>query len=139
MAKQYWLVKQEPSAFSWDDFVRDGVAVWDGVRNYQARNNLRLMKCGDRVLFYHSVTGKEVVGIAEVTKEHQPEKTKDKGDWSVVEFKPLKPLKRPVPLDDIKADAELAEMALVKQSRLSVMPVTGAQFRQVLKLSGTKL
>lgn len=139
MAKQYWLVKQEPSSFSWDDFVRDNTAKWDGVRNYQARNNLRLMKVGDPVLFYHSVIGKQVVGIAIVTKEHHPEITDDKGDWSVVELKPLKALANPVDLATIKNDPQLSELLLVKHSRLSVMPVTPTHFRHLLKLSGTKL
>jgi predicted RNA-binding protein with PUA-like domain len=138
-AKQHWLIKQEPSTFSWDDFVADGKAQWDGVRNYQARNNLRAMKPGDLALFYHSVTGKEVVGIARVVKEAYPDPTAVEGDWSCVDFQPVKALKTPVPLAAIKAEKRLANLLLVRHSRLSVMPVSAAEFATILELGGTKV
>lgn len=132
----YWLVKQEPGDYSWADFVKDKKTDWTGVRNFQARNNLRAMKRGDEVLFYHSGSGKEVVGVARVARTAYPDPTAKEGDWSCVELAPVKALKRVIPLADIKADALLKEMALVKQSRLSVMPVTAAQWKRVLKLGG---
>ena len=138
MAKNYWLAKSEPEAYSWNDLVQDGKAVWTGVRNFQARNNLRAMKAGDLVLFYHSVTDKQVVGIAKVAKEFYPDPTADEGDWSVVDLVPHKPLKTFVTLDQIKADAVLKDMPLVRQSRLSVTPLTEAQFKHLLELAGTK-
>ena len=134
MAKKYWLVKQEPEAYAWDQFVADGVTDWSGVRNYQARNNLRAMKTGDQVLYYHSVTGKCVMGIAEVVKEHYPDTTAEKGDWSAVDLSPVKPLKHPVSLAQIKEDPDLSEVALVRHSRLSVMPLTSAEFKRIVKL-----
>lgn len=135
MARQYWLIKSEPDAFSWDQFVRDGRAVWDGVRNYVARNNLRAMKKGDRALFYHSNVGKEVVGIAEVVREYYPDPTAKGADWSVVDFVHVEALRRPVTLREIKQDPALADMPLVKQPRLSVQPCTAEQFRHVVNLS----
>ena len=138
MAKNYWLAKSEPEAYSWYDLVKDGKTVWTGVRNFQARNNLRAMKTGDLVLFYHSVTDKQVVGIAKVAKEFYPDPTADEGDWSVVDLVPHKPLKTFVTLDQIKADAVLKDMPLVRQSRLSVTPLTEAQFKHLLELAGTK-
>ncbi len=137
MAKQYWLVKQEPTAYSWDDFVKDKGAMWDGVRNFQARNNLRAMKKGDLALFYHSVDQKRVVGIAKVAKEHYPDPTAKEGDWSVVDLKPLKAVKETVTLAQIKDDAILKDMVVAKNSRLSVSPVTAAQFKKLLKLAKT--
>ncbi|MBX9578080.1 MAG: EVE domain-containing protein [Chthoniobacterales bacterium] len=128
----YWLVKQEPTAYSWTTFVKDGETEWTGVRNFQARNNLRSMKKGDQVLFYHSVLNPSVVGVAEVTKTAYPDPTAPEGDWSCVVLKPGHPLKRPVTLAEIKAIPELAEMALIKQSRLSVMPVTEKEFKILL-------
>lgn len=139
MSSKYWLVKQEPSAYSWDDFVKDKKTNWDGVRNYQARNNMREMSKGDLVLFYHSVVGKEVVGIAQVSKEHFPDSTAEKGDWSAVELKAIQGLNQTVSLEVIKEDSELSEMPLVKNSRLSVMPITKKQFDKILRLSKTKL
>jgi len=133
----YWLVKQEPTAYSWQDFVRDGKTAWTGVRNFQARNHLRAMKAGDRVLFYHSVVGKEIVGIAEVVRTAYPDPTAKEGDWSCVDLKPVKALATPVPLDAIKAEPSLAEIGLLRQSRLSVMPLSAAEFRTVLKLAGS--
>lgn len=136
MAKNYWLVKSEPEAYSWDTFVKDGRTAWTGVRNFQARNNLRAMKKGDLVAFYHSVTDKEVVGLAKVDKEAYPDATAKEGDWSCVDLVPAKPLKQPVTLAAIKADKTLSEMALLKQSRLSVTPLTEPQFERLLKLAG---
>ena len=132
---KYWLVKQEPAAYAWDQFVRDGVTAWTGVRNFQARNNLRDMALGDRALYYHSVTGKSVVGIAEVSREAYPDATASEGDWSCVDLKPVGPLLRPVTLEEIKAEPTLADIALLRQSRLSVMPITKAEFDHIIKLS----
>jgi predicted RNA-binding protein with PUA-like domain len=127
----YWLVKQEPSAYSWGDFVKDGGTAWTGVRNFQARNNLRSMKAGDRVLFYHSVTDKAVVGEAEVVRESYTDPTAGEGNWLAVDLKPIKPLRRRVSLDEIKADKRLAGLALVRSPRLSVMPVTPQEYRAI--------
>ena len=134
----HWLVKQEPDAYAWSQFVADGKTAWTGVRNFQARNNLRAMKKGDLVLYYHSNIGKEIVGIAKVVKEHYPDPTADEGDWSVVDLAPVKPLKTFVTLDALKADAVLREIPLVKQSRLSVSPLTETQFQRVLGLGETR-
>ena len=127
------MVKQEPDAYSWDDFVKDGATDWTGVRNFQARNNLRAMKKGDKVLFYHSNVGKEVVGIAEVSKEGFADPTDEK--WTAVELKPFKPLKKPVTLAQIKENLALAEMKLVRQSQLSVMPVTKDEYQEILSMA----
>lgn len=135
----YWLVKSEPAAYAWEQFVKDGGTAWTGVRNFTARLNLRAMKRGDLVCFYHSVTGKEVVGLAKVTKEAYPDATAKEGDWSCVDLAPVKPLAQPVPLDVIKTDKTLAGIPLVRQSRLSVSPLTKEQFARVLALGGTKL
>ena len=137
MAKNFWLVKSEPESYAWSTFVKDGRAAWTGVRNFQARNNLRAMKRGDVVAFYHSVTGKEIVGLARVEKEAYPDPTAKEGDWSCVDLVPAKPLKEPVSLETIKTDKVLSEMPLVKQSRLSVTPLNAAQFKRLLKLGGT--
>lgn len=131
----YWLVKSEPAAYAWPQFLKDGRTAWTGVRNFQARNNLRAMKKGDAVLFYHSVTGKEVVGLARVAKEFYPDATAREGDWSGVDLVPEKTFSRPVTLEIIKADGILKAMALVKQSRLSVTPVTPAQFDRMQQLA----
>ena len=139
MVRSYWLVKQEPEAYSWDDFVKEGETYWDGVRNYQARNNLRAMKKGDLVFFYHSVSDKEIVGVAKVTREHYPDPTAKEGDWSVVDLAAFKPMKKPVSLAQIKAEKSLEDIALIKQSRLSVMPITEAEFRRILELGETKV
>ncbi len=135
---QFWLVKQEPSKYSWEQFVDDKETYWDGVRNYQARNNLQAMKKGDRVLFYHSVVGKEIKGIARVTRESYPDPTTDDPAWVVVDLKPVKPMKVPVTLEQVKSHAKLREMALVKQSRLSVIPLTPAEFKIILELGKTR-
>ncbi len=139
MAASYWLVKSEPSAYSWDAFVKEKRGMWDGVRNYGARNNLRAMKKGDLVLFYHSVDGKEVVGVAKVAAEAYPDPTAKKGDWSVVDLVPVKKLAQPVTLADVKADPKFEDMMLVKRARLSVQPVSSVHFKRVLKLGKTKL
>jgi predicted RNA-binding protein with PUA-like domain len=133
----YWLLKSEPFKYSWDDLVKDKRTYWDGVRNYQARNNMRAMSKGDLALYYHSNEGKEVVGIAEIVKEHYPDPTATEGDWSVVEVKPKKRLKNPVTLKQIKADKKLTEMKLVKQGRLSVCPVTKTEFDYIIKLGSS--
>jgi len=138
-AMAYWLVKSEPESYSWESLVRDKRTAWTGVRNFQARNNLRAMKPGDLVLLYHSVTGKEVVGIARVEKAAYPDPTAKEGDWSCVDLSPVKPLAKPVTLADIKADGELREIALLRQSRISVTPVTPAQFKRLLEMASTKL
>jgi len=131
--KNFWLVKQEPSAYSWADFVRDGKTSWTGVRNYTARNNLRAMRKGDAVLYYHSVTDKAVFGIAEVTREAYPDPTATEGDWSAVDLAPEKALARPVALDEIKRNPKLKQMALLRLSRLSVQPVTSDEFQEILR------
>lgn len=132
----HWLVKQEPTAYSWEQFVKDGGTAWTGVRNFQARNHLRAMKRGDEVLFYHSVTGKAVVGVAKVEREAYPDPTAEEGDWSCVDLKPVRAMKTPVTLDVIKVDPALSEIGLIRQSRLSVMPLTGAEFARIAKLGG---
>ena len=129
----YWMVKQEPTAYSWDDFVKEGKTDWTGVRNFKARNFLREMKNGDKVYFYHSVIGKEVVGIAKVTKEAFPDPTDPA--WHAVELTPDKPLKKPVTLADIKGNKALANIYLVRQPRFSVMPLTKDEFEEILSMS----
>ena len=139
MAKNYWLVKSEPESCSWATFVKDGGTAWTGVRNFQARNNLRAMKPGDRVLFYHSGERKDVVGIAQVMKAAYPDPTAEEGDWSSVDLAPVEPLAPPVSLQTIKADRILKQMPLVKNSRLSVLPLNEKQFNRVLELAGSKI
>ncbi len=134
---KFWLVKQEPSQYSWDRLVDDRETYWDGVRNYQARNNLKLMRKGDLALFYHSVIGKEVKGIAKVSREFYPDPTTEDERWVVVDIKPVKPLKMPVSLQDIKQNPQLKNMALIKQSRLSVMPLTKKEFKMILNMGQT--
>lgn len=133
--KNYWLVKQEPSAYSWTDFVKDGNTAWTGVRNYTARNNLRAMRKGDAVLFYHSVTEKAVVGIANVVREAYPDPTAKEGDWSAVDLIPEKPLSTPVALDQIRQNARLKKIPLLRCSRLSVQPLTSAEFQEIIRMS----
>lgn len=137
--ESFWIVKQEPSKYSWEQFEKDGSTYWDGVRNYQARNNLIAMKKGDLVLFYHSVIGKEIVGIAKVTRESYPDPTTNDEQWVVVDLKPIKAFEEPVSLEVIKNHKDLSETALIKQSRLSVMPITKKEFRILLKLGKTSL
>ena len=131
----YWLVKTEPGTYSWDDFVNLGRDHWDGVRNYQARNNLKLMKKGDEVLFYHSVNAKEIVGIAKVVNEYYQDPTTNDDRWIVVDMEPVRKLDKPVSLAQIKADERLADIALVKHTRLSVMPVDKAHYDLILSKS----
>src|SRR5436853_7925559 len=128
----FWMVKQEPETYSWDDFVRDGRTDWTGVRNFQARNNLRQMKLGDRVLFYHSGTGKCVVGVAEVAKAAYPDPTADDSQWVAVDLKPLKPLNEPVPLASIRYHPKLSNLPLIRQSQLSVMSLTKEEFDKIV-------
>ncbi len=137
--KSFWIIKQEPSQYNWKQFEKDRETYWDGVRNYQARNNLKKMKKGDNLLFYHSVVGKEIVGIAEVTRESYPDPTTDDDRWVVIDLNPIKPFKVPVTLEEIKAHKELSEIALIKQARLSVMPITKKEFQILLKMGKTKL
>ncbi len=131
----YWLVKSEPFKFSWDTFVSKGGDMWDGVRNYAARNNLMAMKEGDLVFFYHSNEGLEIVGLAKVSKEHYPDPTTDDPRWAVVDLVPVKKLNQTVSLAQIKADPVLQEMAIVRQSRLSVSPVSPTEFDRVMDLA----
>ncbi len=134
--RRYWLVKQEPSAYSWDDFVRDGRTSWTGVRNFAARNNLRAMQVDDEVLFYHSVVGKAVVGVAKVARAAYADPTAKEGDWSAVDLVPLTALVKPVTLEQIKEVPRLKEMALLRLSRLSVQAVSEAEFREIVRLGG---
>lgn len=133
---KHWMVKQEPTAYSWEQFVKDGRTAWTGVRNFQARNNLRTMKEGDPVLFYHSVVGKEVVGIARVVREAYPDPTADEPGWDCVDLAPLRPLKKTVTLDVIKSTPALKDIALLRQSRLSVMPLTSEEYAAITKMGG---
>jgi predicted RNA-binding protein with PUA-like domain len=137
-ARGCWLVKSEPSTYSWDQLVAEQGTFWSGVRNPMARNNLAAMKQGDAVLFYHSGDGKEVVGLARVTKEAYPDPTADDAKWLVVDLAPVKPLAQPVALAAIKAEKSLAEIALVRLSRLSVMPLPRAAFEKILAMGKTK-
>ena len=135
MSKNYWLLKSEPSTWSWQDQVNSKIDMWDGVRNYQARNNLMKMKKGDQCFFYHSINEKSIVGIVEVHKEHYPDPTDKSKKFVAIDVKALKKLKYPVTLDRIKKNIKLKEMPLIKQSRLSVMPLTVDEFKEILKLS----
>lgn len=136
MTTQYWLVKSEPEAYAWTNLVRDRHTTWTGVRNFAARLHLNAMRPGDRVFFYESVTTKAVVGLAEVTKPAFPDATADEPGWVAVELKAVAPLARPVTLAEIKADPALANIPLLRQSRLSVMPLSADAFRRILKLGG---
>jgi predicted RNA-binding protein with PUA-like domain len=135
----YWLVKSEPKTYSWAQFLKNGKTAWTGVRNFAARNNLRAMKKGDLVFFYHSGEEKSIVGLARVTKEFYSDSTAEEGDWSCVDLVPIKALAKPVMLAQIKADKNFREMKLVKESRLSVSPATETQFKRLLKLAETKI
>jgi len=137
--QQHWLIKSEPAKYSWAQLEKDGRTLWDGVRNFEARNHMRAMKEGDYCFFYHSNEGKELVGVVKVIKEAYADPTSPEEDWSVVDVAPVKPLRSPVSLDVIKSDPELTEMALLKRSRLSVVPVTKPQFDHILKLARTKV
>jgi predicted RNA-binding protein with PUA-like domain len=139
MAKAHFLIKSEPSVYSFDRLVADGHAVWDGVRSFEARNNLRAMKKGDLLLFYHSNEGKSVVGVARVSREAYPDPTADDGeDWSVVDVEPVRALARPVGLDEFRAHRVLSKMMMLRRPRLSVVPVTGEEFDAVLELAKKK-
>ena len=133
---KYWLIKQEPDSYPWERFVRDKGTAWTGVRNFQARNNLRAMKKGDEVFYYHSVTGKCVVGLARVAREAYADPTAKDGDWSCVDLVPSKACRHPVTLEQIKGDASLRDIALLRQSRLSVMPLTAAEAKTLRRLGG---
>jgi len=133
--QSFWLVKQEPSSYSWSDFVQEGKTSWTGVRNYAARNNLRRMQKGDEVLFYHSGEEKAVVGIAKVARSAYQDPTAKEGDWATVDLAPVKPLRQPVTLREIKGNSRLKRILLVRQSRLSVMPLTESDFCEILKMS----
>jgi predicted RNA-binding protein with PUA-like domain len=134
--KSFWLVKQEPSSYSWSDFVAERETSWTGVRNFAARNNLRKMRKADAVLFYHSGDEKAVVGIARVTRTAYPDPTTKEGDWSTVDLAAIKPLARPVTLREIKGNSRLKGIPLVRQSRLSVMPLAEPEFREIVNMSG---
>ena len=134
MPKQWWLVKSEPESYSFAQLQKDGSTAWTGVRNFQARNNLRAMRAGDAVLFYHSVSEKQVVGVARVGKEAYPDATATEGDWSCVDLEPLRPLAKPVSLETLKTDTVTKDMLLVRHSRLSVTPVTREQFDRIVAL-----
>ncbi len=138
MSKNYWLVKSEPESYSWTQFVKDGKTARTGVRNFAARLNLRAMKKGDPVFYYHSVTGKDVVGLAKVLKEAYADPTATEGDWTAVDLAPVKKLAVPVTLETIKTDKLLKDMPLVRQSRLSVTSLTEAQFNRLMALAETK-
>ena len=133
----YWLMKSEPGAWSWDDQVRDGVAEWDGVRNHQAAANMKAMKIGDQVFFYHSVNEKQVVGIAEVVKEYYPDPSDASGRFGMVDIKAIKPMETPVTLAQIKGEPRLHDLALVRQSRLSVMPIDEASWQLICQMGDT--
>lgn len=130
----YWMVKQEPETYSWDDFVKEGRTDWTGVRNYQARNNLRQMATGDSVLFYHSGKDKAVVGVAEVVKAAYADPTADEAQWVAVDLKPVKPFETPVPLAAIRYDKRLSALPLIRQSQLSVMPLTKDEFETIVSM-----
>jgi predicted RNA-binding protein with PUA-like domain len=136
--KAFWLVKQEPSSYSWSDFIAEGETSWTGVRNYAARNNLRKMQKGDEVLFYHSGEDKAVAGIAKVVRTAYRDATAREGDWSTVDLAPLKPLRHPVTLREIKANSRLKGIPLIRQSRLSVMPLAESAFREIVKMASRR-
>ena len=129
----YWLLKTEPETFSWNDLIKQGTSIWDGVRNFQARNNLRKMKVGDIAFFYHSGKNPTIVGLTEIIKEHYPDPTAKGGDWSVVEVKPIRQLQRPITLHEIKQLQALQNMTLVNSSRLSVQPVLREEYNIIMK------
>lgn len=136
MSKSHWLVKQEPEAYAWDQFVLEGGTAWTGVRNYQARINLRAMAVGDRVLYYHSGGEKAVVGLCEVARAAYPDPTAEEGEWVCVDLIPVKKLLRPVPLAAVKTEPSLLQIALVRQSRLSVMPLSADAFKKIVSMGG---
>jgi len=136
MPTRYWLVKQEPETYAWDQFVREGQTAWTGVRNFQARNHLRAMSPGDLVLYYHSGADKRIVGVASVALAAYPDPTATEGNWVAVDLVPIEALPRPIPLAEVRAESRLCQTALIKQTRLSVLPLTRGQFRKLLTLGG---
>jgi predicted RNA-binding protein with PUA-like domain len=134
----HWLMKSEPSAFSWDDLVKKKSEPWNGVRNYQANNNMKAMKKGDRAFFYHSVDEKSIVGVCEIVKEHYPDPTDETGKFGMVDVKAVTPVKKPVTLADIKGDERFADFLLIRQSRLSVVPVSDAHWKIICQMAGIK-
>jgi len=134
----HWLMKSEPSAFSWDDLTKKKSEPWNGVRNYQANNNMKAMKKGDRAFFYHSVDEKCIVGVAEIVKEHYPDPTDETGRFGMVDVKAVMPVKKPVTLADIKGDERFADFLLIRQSRLSVVPVSDAHWKMLCQMAGIK-
>jgi predicted RNA-binding protein with PUA-like domain len=132
----YWLVKSEPASYSWSDLLKEGRTTWTGIRNYQARNNLRAMKKNDPVFFYHSVSEKQIVGVASVAREAYPDPTAKEGDWVCVDLVPAKTLARPVPLDAIKNESAFKDILLLRNSRLSVIPLTKPQFDRLMSMAG---
>lgn len=135
---RYWLMKSEPQAYSWSKLVADGRGNWDGVRNHQAKNNLMATKPGDRAFFYHSSEGLEIVGVMEIVGEYRPDPTDPTGKWGMVEVRPLYPVKRPVPLTAIRAEKRLKDLALVRHTRLSVMPVAAEEWRILSEMAGVR-
>ncbi len=135
---EYWLIKSEPGAWSWDDQVKKGVEHWDGVRNYQAANNMKAMKIGDKCFFYHSVKEKQIVGIVQVVKEYYPDPSDASGRFGMVDVEAIEPLKTPVTLEQIKQDPKLSELALVRQSRLSVLPVDERSWHLICEMGGAQ-
>ncbi len=135
---QYWLFKSEPGAWSWDDQVKKSVEHWDGVRNYQANNNMKAMKIGDKGFFYHSVNEKQIVGVVEIVKEHYPDPSDKSGRFGMVDIKALYPVKHPVTLAEVKQEPALKDLALVRQSRLSVVPVGKDEWKVMCKMAGVK-
>ena len=135
MAQRYWLMKSEPAAFSWDTLVEDGETIWDGVRNHRASNNMRAMEVGEQTFFYHSVTGKEIIGIAEISEAGLTDPTDPEGKWATVKIKPVRKLKRPVSLKEIKAEDALEGIELVRLSRLSVAELTKEEFDHIIAMS----
>jgi predicted RNA-binding protein with PUA-like domain len=135
----YWLVKQEPADYSWEDFVKDDGTAWTGVRNFAARRHLRAMKQGDTVMYYHSGDDKMIVGLARVTREAYPDKTAEEGDWSAVDLEPWKSLARPVTLKQVREAPPLKDIPLIRQTRLSVMPLTVQEFKEIARLGETKV
>lgn len=136
MAKQYWLMKSEPDVYSWDDLVAEGQGTWDGVRNHSAAINLKAMKAGDEAFFYHSNVGLEIVGIMTIAQEHFIDPTDDKARFVAVKVEPIRKIGKPVTLKAIKANPKLADMQLIRQSRLSVAPVSAAEWKEILKMAG---
>ena len=135
----YWLMKSEPGAYSWDDLIKDGSTHWDGVRNYQAANNMKKMKKGEQAFFYHSITEKQIVGVMAVTREYYPDHTDSSGRFGMVDVKPLLPVTNLVTLSQIKAEPKLVDLSLVRQSRLSVMPVSATHWKILCKMAGIKM